>query len=122
VPVINRARSSGCKNDGGGGGPQLYSPSLPMNLFEMGCFLKSRRDRLTPRDLGLHEGPRRRVAGLRRDEVANIAGAGDVNQVRASALVRPDPIASTSMRTSCSPSTFHLSFDRCPLSSNPAIP
>lgn len=46
-----------------------------MNLFEMGGFLKSRRDRLKPRDLGLHEGPRRRVAGLRRDEVANMAGA-----------------------------------------------
>jgi len=41
----------------------------------MGGFLKSRRDRLNPQDLGLHDGPRRRVAGLRRDEVATLAGA-----------------------------------------------
>jgi len=41
----------------------------------MGGFLKSRRDRLNPRGLGLHEGPRRRVPGLRRDEVATLAGA-----------------------------------------------
>ena len=41
----------------------------------MGGFLKSRRDRLNPRDLGLHDGPRRRVSGLRRDEVATLAGA-----------------------------------------------
>jgi len=46
-----------------------------MDLTEMGGFLKSRRDRLNPRDLGLHNGPRRRVAGLRRDEVATLAGA-----------------------------------------------
>jgi len=46
-----------------------------MDLVEMGGFLKSRRDRLNPRDLGLHHGPRRRVAGLRRDEVATLAGA-----------------------------------------------
>ena len=41
----------------------------------MGGSLKSRRDRLSPRDLGLHDGPRRRVSGLRRDEVATLAGA-----------------------------------------------
>lgn len=46
-----------------------------MDLKEFGGFLKSRRDRLNPRDLGLHDGPRRRVAGLRRDEVATLAGA-----------------------------------------------
>jgi transcriptional regulator with XRE-family HTH domain len=46
-----------------------------VDLLELGGFLKSRRDRLNPRDLGLHDGPRRRVAGLRRDEVANLAGA-----------------------------------------------
>jgi len=46
-----------------------------MDLVGMGGFLKSRRDRLNPRDLGLHDGPRRRVPGLRRDEVATLAGA-----------------------------------------------
>lgn len=44
-----------------------------MDLVELGGFLKSRRDRLNPRDLGLQHGPRRRVAGLRRDEVATLA-------------------------------------------------
>ncbi|WP_345474222.1 helix-turn-helix transcriptional regulator [Glutamicibacter ectropisis] len=37
-------------------------------------FLKSRRDRLQPEDVGLGGGPRRRVPGLRREEVAMLAG------------------------------------------------
>lgn len=46
-----------------------------MNLAELGAFLKSRRDRIRPTDVGLPAGPRRRVPGLRRDEVAQLAGA-----------------------------------------------
>ncbi|MDR7275716.1 MmyB family transcriptional regulator [Catenuloplanes atrovinosus] len=46
-----------------------------MDLAALGGFLKSRRDRLSPSDLGLHPTSRRRVPGLRRDEVANLAGA-----------------------------------------------
>ncbi|WP_410641747.1 helix-turn-helix domain-containing protein [Amycolatopsis sp. lyj-346] len=46
-----------------------------MNLAELGAFLKSRRDRVRPADVGLPAGPRRRVSGLRRDEVAQLAGA-----------------------------------------------
>ncbi len=46
-----------------------------MDLVELGGFLKSRRDRLSPRDLGLHDSSRRRVPGLRRDEVATLADA-----------------------------------------------
>ncbi|MFC9425675.1 helix-turn-helix transcriptional regulator [Streptomyces sp. NPDC056987] len=42
---------------------------------ELGTFLRSRRDRLRPGDVGLPAGPRRRVPGLRRDEVAQLAGA-----------------------------------------------
>jgi transcriptional regulator with XRE-family HTH domain len=45
------------------------------NLSELGAFLKTRRDRIRPADVGLPTGPRRRVAGLRRDEVATLAGA-----------------------------------------------
>ncbi len=41
----------------------------------MGGFLKSRRDRLSPQDLGLPDSSRRRVPGLRRDEVSTLAGA-----------------------------------------------
>lgn len=46
-----------------------------MDLAELGGFLKSRRDRIRPQDVGLPAGPRRRVPGLRRDEVAQLAGA-----------------------------------------------
>ncbi|BCJ50280.1 transcriptional regulator [Actinoplanes sp. NBRC 14428] len=40
---------------------------------ELGLFLRSRRERTTPQDLGLEPGPRRRVGGLRREEVAALA-------------------------------------------------
>ncbi|MEY9965842.1 transcriptional regulator with XRE-family HTH domain [Streptacidiphilus sp. MAP12-16] len=46
-----------------------------MDLSELGTFLKSRRDRITPAEAGLPPGSRRRVPGLRRDEVAQLAGA-----------------------------------------------
>lgn len=46
-----------------------------MDLTELGAFLRSRRARITPGDVGLPSGPRRRVAGLRRDEVAQLATA-----------------------------------------------
>ncbi|MER5446432.1 helix-turn-helix transcriptional regulator [Streptomyces sp. NPDC002764] len=42
---------------------------------ELGVFLRSRRERIRPADVGLPSGPRRRVPGLRRDEVAQLAGA-----------------------------------------------
>lgn len=41
---------------------------------ELGRFLRSRRERITPADVGLPAGSRRRVAGLRREEVAVLAG------------------------------------------------
>ncbi|MFE9005308.1 helix-turn-helix transcriptional regulator [Streptomyces sp. NPDC007875] len=45
-----------------------------MNHSEFAAFLKSRRDRIRPADVGLPTGPRRRVPGLRREEVAQLAG------------------------------------------------
>ncbi|MFC8869110.1 helix-turn-helix transcriptional regulator [Streptomyces sp. NPDC057148] len=42
---------------------------------ELGAFLRSRRERIRPSDVGLPAGPRRRVPGLRREEVAQLAGA-----------------------------------------------
>ncbi|WP_428815119.1 helix-turn-helix domain-containing protein [Streptomyces albus subsp. chlorinus] len=45
-----------------------------MNLPELGAFLRTRRDRIRPADVGLPAGPRRRVPGLRREEVAQLAG------------------------------------------------
>jgi transcriptional regulator with XRE-family HTH domain len=43
---------------------------------ELGGFLKARRARLRPADVGLPPGPRRRTPGLRREEVALLAGVG----------------------------------------------
>ncbi|HEX3995893.1 MAG TPA: helix-turn-helix transcriptional regulator [Acetobacteraceae bacterium] len=43
---------------------------------ELGDFLRSRRDRLTPKIVGLPNGRRRRTVGLRREEVAELAGIG----------------------------------------------
>lgn len=41
---------------------------------ELGAFLRSRREALTPAAVGLPEGPRRRTPGLRRAELATLAG------------------------------------------------
>src|SRR5690606_38450197 len=41
---------------------------------EIAAFLRSRRARLRPEDVGLPRGPRRRTPGLRREEVAALAG------------------------------------------------
>ena len=43
---------------------------------ELGDFLRSRREKLTPRTAGLPAGRRRRTPGLRREEVAELAGIG----------------------------------------------
>lgn len=44
-----------------------------MDKRELGAFLRSRRERIAPADVGLPAGPRRRTPGLRRDEVAHLA-------------------------------------------------
>jgi len=43
-------------------------------LGEFGAFLRSRRARLQPADVGLLDGTRRRTPGLRREEVAQLSG------------------------------------------------
>lgn len=43
---------------------------------EFGDFLRSRRERLKPRSVGLPDGARRRTPGLRREEVALLADVG----------------------------------------------
>jgi transcriptional regulator with XRE-family HTH domain len=43
---------------------------------DLGAFLRSRRARLSPSDVGLPTGFRRRTPGLRREEVALLAGVG----------------------------------------------
>lgn len=61
---------------------QQYAPQPGMPLYgdtvdqrnEVGDFLHTRRDRLSPDQVGLIGGSRRRVPGLRREEVALLAG------------------------------------------------
>jgi transcriptional regulator with XRE-family HTH domain len=43
---------------------------------ELAAFLRSRRERISPEDVGLPVGTRRRTAGLRREELAQLAGVG----------------------------------------------
>jgi transcriptional regulator with XRE-family HTH domain len=43
---------------------------------ELAAFLRSRRERIRPEDAGLAPGIRRRTAGLRREEVAQLSGVG----------------------------------------------
>lgn len=53
---------------------------MPRNMErsrkELSEFLRSRRERLSPADAGLPAGGRRRTPGLRREEVAALAGVG----------------------------------------------
>jgi transcriptional regulator with XRE-family HTH domain len=45
-----------------------------MHKKELADFLRRRRETLRPADVGLSAGPRRRTGGLRREEVAQLAG------------------------------------------------
>src|SRR5262249_7891935 len=57
--------------------PGTGSPPLAdAKRNELGDFLRSRRERLTPAAVGLPAGRRRRTPGLRREEVADLAGIG----------------------------------------------
>lgn len=44
------------------------------NRHELGVFMRSQRERTTPQMLGLEPGTRRRTPGLRREELAQLAG------------------------------------------------
>src|SRR4051794_6829797 len=45
-----------------------------MDLAQLADFLRTRREALQPEDVGLPRGARRRTGGLRREEVASLAG------------------------------------------------
>ena len=48
--------------------------STGLRRDELAAFLRTRRARLRPAEVGLPEGVRRRTPGLRRQEVAQLAG------------------------------------------------
>jgi transcriptional regulator with XRE-family HTH domain len=64
------------------GAPTLASASASVRSVkgkrraELAAFLRSRRELITPEDVGIAPGGRRRTPGLRREELAQLAGVG----------------------------------------------
>ena len=52
------------------------STAIAARRTELAAFLRARRERIRPEDVGLPPGTRRRTAGLRREELAQLAGVG----------------------------------------------
>ncbi|GLZ12769.1 transcriptional regulator [Actinomadura sp. NBRC 104425] len=52
------------------------APGRGARRTDLAAFLRSRRERISPEDVGMPPGPRRRTPGLRREEVAQLAGVG----------------------------------------------
>jgi transcriptional regulator with XRE-family HTH domain len=61
--------------------------------FQLADFLRRRRTRLTPADVGLPQGSRRRTPGLRREEVAQLAGMSADYYTRLEQRRAPQPSA-----------------------------
>jgi len=64
-----------------------------MNRDDLATFLRTRRDRLRPADVGLPDGGRRRAKGLRRQEVAQLAGMSVDYYIRLEQARGPHPSA-----------------------------
>jgi transcriptional regulator with XRE-family HTH domain len=62
-----------------------------MDRTELADFLKVRRAAIRPGDVGLPEGPRRRTPGLRRQEVAQLAGISVEYYIRLEQARGPKP-------------------------------
>ncbi|MFC7263015.1 helix-turn-helix transcriptional regulator [Streptomyces lutosisoli] len=62
-----------------------------MDRKELAEFLRRRRETLRPHDVGLVEGPRRRTKGLRREEVAALAGMSTDYYARLEQQRAPQP-------------------------------
>lgn len=62
-----------------------------MDRRELADFLRRTRERLRPRDVGLPDGPRRRTPGLRREEVAQLAGMSADYYMRMEQARGPQP-------------------------------
>ena len=62
-----------------------------MDKKELAEFLRHRRETLRPRDVGLVEGSRRRTQGLRREEVAQLAGMSTDYYARLEQQRAPQP-------------------------------
>jgi transcriptional regulator with XRE-family HTH domain len=56
--------------------PEVQRNGSELRRRELGAFVRSRRERMTPEQVGLPPSRRRRTPGLRREEVAQLAGVG----------------------------------------------
>lgn len=65
------------------------------HIVELGEFLRSCRGRLTPADAGMPRISRRRVPGLRREELAQLAGLSVDCYTRLEQGRRPSPCPAT---------------------------
>ncbi|MFF0474485.1 helix-turn-helix domain-containing protein [Streptomyces sp. NPDC004284] len=54
----------------------MSAPEQDVRRHELAAFLRSRRERITPEEVGLPRGRRRRTPGLRREEVAQLSAVG----------------------------------------------
>src|SRR5262249_22438888 len=54
--------------------PTMIETKTAGRQHELGAFLRAHRERLTPQMLGIEGGGRRRTPGLRREEIAELAG------------------------------------------------
>jgi hypothetical protein len=76
IPTVTRtAGSAAAVRPAVPGAAVTRAPGEPRRR-ELAAFLRSRRERIAPEDVGLPPAPRRRTPGLRREEVATLAGVG----------------------------------------------
>src|SRR5215475_11291382 len=64
---------------------------MTLDRRELADFLRRSRERLAPAEVGLPEGPRRRTPGLRRQEVAQLAGMSADYLMRLEQARSPQP-------------------------------
>jgi len=77
VTATDTAYGTGTVNGAGVvNGPGPRTGARQVRRSELAAFLRSRRERITPEEVGLPPGLRRRTSGLRREEVAQLAGVG----------------------------------------------
>jgi transcriptional regulator with XRE-family HTH domain len=74
--MTSSALSGGLGGLGGVVPPGASRAAATARRTELGAFLRTRRERISPEDVGLPPGTRRRTSGLRREELAQLAGVG----------------------------------------------
>lgn len=74
-PLSNQIPSSNPKQDSESSDDKAFGSSEKRRR-ELADFLRTRREKLKPEQVGIAHGSRRRTPGLRREEVAELAGVG----------------------------------------------